>query len=139
MNEIISFLTLAGIVFGFTKAISSKKQAEKNRQIRPVMMNQESGRNDVNETTENADEVESLKLMEDRKNTRSIGERNIEEQPLIQMDIPVRKKKINRMGSLQHITRAKLREGIVMAEILSEPPRAKNPHPAASRYRRKKS
>lgn len=49
-------------------------------------------------------------------------------------------KKANRTSNpFRHLTKEQLREGIVLAEVLSEKPRAKNPHPSVARYRHPKS
>lgn len=52
---------------------------------------------------------------------------------------PFSKNRNHKPNPFRHLTKEQLREGIVLAEVLSERPRAKNPHPAAGRYRRMKN
>ncbi|HEX7063936.1 MAG TPA: hypothetical protein VF199_02620 [Bacillales bacterium] len=47
---------------------------------------------------------------------------------------PYRRDPNKKANPFRHLTREQLREGIILAEVLSEKPRAQNPHPAIARY-----
>ncbi|HEU5140003.1 MAG TPA: hypothetical protein VFT51_08520 [Bacillales bacterium] len=47
---------------------------------------------------------------------------------------PFQRNQHKKANPFRHLTREQLREGIILAEVLSEKPRAKNPHSAIARY-----
>lgn len=145
MLHILPVLIIFGLAMVF-KAVTSQGKKAGNSMKRPVIGNSEIDKPESMDKVDGMHEPDShpqaVKLRPDRdkwirmeKQRRGASEEN----HAIPKQMPSRKTKKKRSGPLQHLTKAKLREGIVLAEILNERPRAKNPHPAAYRYRRTKS
>lgn len=137
MNDLVILVLIAAFGFVskfFLKDVKRSRREESPKMRRPQII--------VKGNERELDEQRNRQMAETRENP--YFERNEKEEPVYTKKtedlFKSKKTGVNRSekGPFQHLTKEQLREGIILAEVLSERPRAQNPHPAVSKYYRAK-